>query len=98
VVSKAYREGVLQDGQLQLSENKPEEQWRDVTVPTLLMRAGQGLFTDNDQLLSEENAEAIQNGIKSCRYVNFPNLNHYTIVLGSDDSPAKTIRDFVEKG
>jgi pimeloyl-ACP methyl ester carboxylesterase len=97
VVSKAYREGVLQDGQLQLSENKPEEQWRDVIVPTLLMRAGQGLFTDNDQVLSEENVEAIQNGIQSCRYVNFPKLNHYTIVLGIDDSPAKTIRDFVEK-
>jgi pimeloyl-ACP methyl ester carboxylesterase len=97
VVSKAYREGVLQDGHLQLSENKPEEQWREVTVPTLLMRAGQGLFTDNDQLLSEENVAAIQNGIKNCRYANFPKLNHYTIVLGIDDSPAKTIRDFVEQ-
>ena len=97
VVSKAYREGVLQDGQLQLFENKPEEQWRRVTVPTLLMRAGQGLFTDNDQLLSEENVAAIQNGIKNCRYVNFPKLNHYTIAFGIESGPASEMRHFIEK-
>ncbi len=97
VVSKANREGVLQDGQLQLSENKPEEQWKDITVPTLLMRAGQGLFTDNDQLLSEENVAVILNGIKSCRYVNFPKLNHYTIAFGIESGPSREILNFIEK-
>jgi pimeloyl-ACP methyl ester carboxylesterase len=97
VVSKAYREGVLQDGQQQLSENAPEELWKDVTVPTLLMRAGQGLFTDNDQLLTEEAAAAIQHGIKNCHYVNFPNLNHYTIIFGTEDGPAREIRNFIDK-
>ncbi len=97
VVSKAFREGIIEDGKYNLYEYKPEEQWRDVTVPTLLLRAGQGLFTDNDQLLSEEAAAAIQHGIKNCRYVNFPNLNHYTIAFGTEDGPAREIRNFIDK-
>lgn len=97
VVSKAYREGIIKDGKYSFYEFKPEELWKDVTVPTLLMRAGQGLFTDNDQLLPEEAAMAIQRGIKNCSFVSFPSLNHYTIILGIDDGPVRAIRDFVDK-
>ncbi len=97
VVSKNYREGVLEDNKRQLSEYLPKEQWKDVTVPTLLIRAGQGLFTDSDQLLSEEYAASIQREIKNCRFVNFPGLNHYTVVFGVDDGPARVIRDFIDK-
>ena len=97
VVSKAYREGVLEDDKKQLSEGLPEGQWKYVTVPTLLIRAGQGLFSDNDQVLSNESVPAIQREVKNFRYVNFPNLNHYTIIFGVDDGPAKEIRDFVDK-
>ncbi len=96
VVSKAYREGILEDDRHGL-ENKPEEQWKDVTVPTLLLRAGQRLFSDNDQLLSEDAAAAIQRGIKNCRYVDFPELNHYTIVFGAEDGPALEIRNFIDR-
>jgi pimeloyl-ACP methyl ester carboxylesterase len=97
VVSKAFREGIIEDNKYNFYEYKPEEQWKDVTVPTLLLRAGQGLFTENDQLLSEEAATAIQHGIKNCRYVNFPNLNHYTIAFGTEDGPAREIRNFLDK-
>ncbi len=97
VVSKAYREGVLEDNTQQLSEGAPEEQWKNVTAPTLLLRAGHGLFSDNDQVLPEEATVAIQRGIKNCRYVNFPNLNHYTIIFGVDNGPVREIRDFVDK-
>jgi len=97
VVSKAYREGVLKDSKYNLYEFTPEELWKDVTVPTLLLRAGQGMFSENDQLLPDEAAASIQRGIKNCRYVNFPDLNHYTIIFGVDDSPVREIRNFVDK-
>jgi len=97
VVSKAYREGIIEDGKNNFYEYKPEKLWKDVTVPTLLLRAGQGLFTDNDQLLSPEAAAAIQHGIKNCRYVDFPKLNHYTIMFGIESGPAKEIYNFIEK-
>lgn len=97
VVSKAYREGVIEDGTYNFYEYKPEELWKDVTVPTLLLRAGQGLFSDNDQLLSPAAAAAIQHGVKNCRYVDFPELNHYTIIFGIEDGPVREIRHFIEK-
>jgi pimeloyl-ACP methyl ester carboxylesterase len=96
VVAKAYREGILEEGKHGL-ENNPEQQWKNVSVPTLLLRAGQGLFTENDQLLSEEAAVAIQRGIKNCSYADFPKLNHYTIIFGTEDGPAREIRSFIDK-
>jgi pimeloyl-ACP methyl ester carboxylesterase len=97
VVSKAYREGIIKDGKYNLFEHKHEEQWKDVSVPTLLIRASQGMFSDNDQLLPEESAAAIQRGIKNCCYVDFPKLNHYTIIFGTEVGPAREIRNFIDK-
>ena len=54
------------------------------------------MFTDNDQLLPEEAAEAVQLGINNCRYVDFPKLNHYTIIFGTEDGPTREIRHFID--
>jgi pimeloyl-ACP methyl ester carboxylesterase len=96
VASKCYREGILEEGQ-RYDEARAQEQWANVQAPTLLLRAGQGLFFDNDQLLSEADAAAVQQGIKQCQFVNFPTLNHYTILLGSDDGPVKAARTFLDQ-
>jgi pimeloyl-ACP methyl ester carboxylesterase len=96
VASKCYREGILEEG-LHFDEARPEKQWAGVKVPTLLLRAGQGLFFDNDQLLSVEAAAAAQQGIKDCHYVNFPTLNHYTIIFGVESGPAEEIQRFLDK-
>lgn len=96
VVSKCYRQGVLEEG-MRTSEAASDQQWTHVQVPTLLLRAGQRLFFDNDQLLTEADAAAIQQGIRDCQYVNFPSLNHYTIVFGTESGPAQEIRRFIEQ-
>ncbi|MBV9227873.1 MAG: alpha/beta hydrolase [Chloroflexi bacterium] len=96
VIAKAYREGILEEGR-RSSEALLDEQWSRVTVPTLLLRAGQGLFFENDQLLSEADASAIQQGIANCLYVDFPTLNHYTIIFGTESWPAQEIRNFIDK-
>lgn len=96
VTAKAYREGIIEEG-VHFFEVKPEELWADVKVPTLLLRAGQGLFSDNDQLLSEDAAEAIRQGIAGSRYVNFPTLNHYTIIFGTERGPVEHIRMFIDE-
>ncbi len=95
VASKCYREGVLEEG-LRFREARSEEQWAHVQAPTLLLRAGKGMFADNDQLLPEESAEMARREIKNCRFVNFPNLNHYTIMFGTESGPVEAIRDFVD--
>jgi pimeloyl-ACP methyl ester carboxylesterase len=94
VTSKAYREGIIEEGQ-NFNEIKPEELWSKVQIPTLLLRAGQGLFTDDDQLLSEQAAEIVRQAIPDCRFVNFPTLNHYTILFGVERGPVEEIRTFI---
>ncbi|QBD74722.1 alpha/beta hydrolase [Ktedonosporobacter rubrisoli] len=97
VIAKAYRNGILEEG-LRMPEAAPQEQWAQVQVPTLLLRAGQGLFLADDQLLSERAAEAMQQSIKQCTYLNFPSLNHYTIIFGVDPKPAQEIQRFLSEG
>ena len=97
VVAKTYRDGAFEDLE-DLEERKFEPLWARVQVPTLLLRAGQVVLVDNDQLLPEESAAAIQRTIKDCRYVNFPTLNHYTIIFGVENGPVEEIRQFVDKG
>jgi pimeloyl-ACP methyl ester carboxylesterase len=96
VASKCYREGILEEGQ-RYNEARPEAQWVNVQVPTLLLRAGQGMFLDNDQLLLVEAAAAAQREIENCQYVNFPTLNHYTILFGVENGPVEVIRNFIDK-
>ena len=96
VVTKTYREAVIEDAR-HAYEGRPEDQWQSVQVPTLLLRAGQGLTSDNDQLLSEDDAKAVQQGIRNIRYVNFPTLNHYTINFGVEPGPAQEILTFVDE-
>lgn len=96
VVSKGYREGILEEG-ARTAEAPPEEQWAHVHVPTLLLRAGQGLFSDHDQLMTEEAAAAVQQAIPGSHLVNFPTLNHYTILFGVQPGPVAAIRAFLEE-
>ena len=97
VIAKAYPAGIHED-QMGVYEYKPETLWPRVQVPTLLLRAGQGLFTTDDQLLTGAVTEEILANIKDCQYVNYPELNHYTIVFLAKNGPAQAVRDFVDQG
>lgn len=97
VVSKCHREGILEEG-LRYWEAKLEEQWGQVRVPTLILRAGQGLFSDSDQVMTEEAAATVRKAIRDSRLVNFSTLNHYTILLGVEPGSVDTIRAFIDEG
>lgn len=95
VCSKAFRDGIVEEGE-RFGEALPEEQWAHVQVPTLLLRADQGLFAENDQLLPEASVAAALQGIRNCRYAHYANLNHYTIIFGQEDGPAQEIGVFLD--
>jgi pimeloyl-ACP methyl ester carboxylesterase len=96
VVAKAYREGVIEEGQ-RYYQAQPERQWPAVYVPTLLLRAGRGMFTADDQLLSREAADRARRSIPHCRLINYPSLNHYTIVLDQRRRVARAIEAFINE-
>ena len=95
VIAKCHREACLEDEQSLHAEGAPEGHWGRVAVSTLLLRAGQGLFTDTDQLIPPDAAVAAQQGIAHCRLEDFPALNHYSILFGTEPGPFEAIRAFL---
>ncbi len=96
VIAKGDPASIAED-QRGIYEYQPDSLWPGVQSPTLLLRAGQGLFTPHDQLLTEAGAEEIHHAIRDCQYVNYPQLNHYTIAFLAYDGPALDILAFVGK-
>jgi pimeloyl-ACP methyl ester carboxylesterase len=96
VIAKGYPAGIHTDNQY-IEAWRPEQLFSQIQVPTLLLRAGQGLFTSDDQMVPEEEAARMQRSIGNCRYVNYPDLNHYTIGFGVEPGVALEIHDFVKE-
>lgn len=66
-----------------------------IAVPTLLLRAPDGLLTATDCLMTQEEAEAMAHAIPRCRLVVVPGTNHYTIVLGEHPLVASELAAFL---
>ena len=97
VISKTYPASAQEDLRYLIQEYQPELLWPRVQVPTLLLRAAQGLVSTDDQLVTQAGAEQIQQNIKNCRYVNYPELNHYTLAFLAKDGPAQAVCDFADQ-
>ena len=95
VIAKCYREACLEDERSLHAEGVPEPQWPQVTVPTLLLRAGLGLVASDDQMMTPDAAALAQQTIADCRLVDFPTLNHYSILFGAEPGPFEAIRAFL---
>ncbi|MBI4635333.1 MAG: alpha/beta hydrolase [Candidatus Rokubacteria bacterium] len=66
-----------------------------IEAPTLLLRAPDGLLTETDCLMTQEEAEAMRHAIPNCRLVVVPDTNHYTIVLGEHPLVARELGAFL---
>ena len=63
-----------------------------IRVPTLLLRAPDGLLREDDCLMTQEEAEAMAHAIPDCRLVVVPRTNHYTVLLGDNAVALDAIR------
>lgn len=97
VAARALREAIMEEG-LRFGEFDPVQAWPRVRIPTLLLRAGQQMFFEHDQLLSPQDADQMREAIADCHYAEFPTLNHYTLVFGQQSGPAQAIREFITTG
>ncbi len=66
-----------------------------ITAPTLLFRAPDGLLRQDDCLMTGEEAEAMAHAIPHCRLVVVPDTNHYTVVLGTNPVVTRELRAFL---
>ena len=67
-----------------------------IRVPTLLLRAPDGLLREDDCLMTQEEAEAMAHAIPACRLVVVPKTNHYTVLLGDNAIALDAIRTHLE--
>src|SRR5882724_8669732 len=66
-----------------------------VGAPTLLLRAPDGLLTEHDCLMTQEEAEAMAHAIPRCRLVVAPGTNHYTVLLSAHDLVRREVAAFL---
>jgi pimeloyl-ACP methyl ester carboxylesterase len=75
-----------------LDRTRPWAWHHQIHVPTLLLRAPDGLSRDDDCLMTQEEAEAMAHAIPDCRLVVISKTNHYTILLGDNAVALDAIR------
>lgn len=65
--------------------------------PTLIFRAPDGLLTDTDCLMTQQEATAMARAIPRARLVVVPGTNHYTILLGRNPKVRSALRSFLRR-
>jgi len=66
-----------------------------VKCPTLILRAPDGLLTQTDCLMTQEEALAMAHAIGKSRLVVVPKTNHYTVLLAKNAKTKQAIRRFL---
>ena len=69
-----------------------------VRCPTLIFRAPDGLLSETDCLMTQEEARAMAHAIPRSRLVVVPGTNHYTVLLGKSPTVTRTLRAFLRTG
>ena len=67
----------------------------NLRCPVLFLRPKQGLFGDRGHVFTDREADAIVAHIPNCRRVDWPGVNHYTMVLGDDPPVVAPIHAFL---
>ncbi len=66
-----------------------------VRCPTLIFRAPDGLLTDTDCLMTQEEAVAMARAIPKSKLVVVPGTNHYTVLMGKNPRVKTALRAFL---
>jgi pimeloyl-ACP methyl ester carboxylesterase len=66
-----------------------------IKCPTLILRAPDGLLTETDCLMTQDEARALAYAIPRAKLVVVPNTNHYTVLLGKNEKTRRTVRSFL---
>ncbi len=94
LVSRVNAEAVLQDGSEIFSNAEVVEAALHMACPTELLRAERGLFDQPEPLISATTVQEVNAKNAGIRITTIPQVNHYTIVMGSAgaDAVAAAIR------
>jgi len=66
-----------------------------ISCPTLILRATDGILSEEDMVLSEDAAERMAREIPHARRFDCRGTNHYSILFGAHEERDRAIRDFL---
>lgn len=67
-----------------------------VRCPVLVLRAGKGVFSDDDLLIPEYTLPRLQEDLPRSKLVNLDQVNHYSIIMQPDEDRDRAILEFLK--
>ena len=75
----------------------PSEYYAKITCPVLLVRATDGIISEEDLVVPEHAADRMIKEIPNLRRVDIQGTNHYSILFQPNASRDEAIRTFLQK-
>ncbi len=74
------------------------KKYPEITCPVLILRATEGIFSEEDMVLPADMADKMVREIKDARCVDLPGTNHYSILFAENSPRDRAILDFLSEG
>jgi pimeloyl-ACP methyl ester carboxylesterase len=80
-----------------IQQEVPAKYYPKVTCPVLILRATDGILSNDDLVLPESAVDRMVSEIYDARRVDIKGTNHFSILLQPNEKRDQTIREFLEK-
>ena len=87
---------ILEEAQ-NIRQEEPEQYYSKVTCPVLILRAIDGIFSNDDLVLPESAVDRMVSDIPEALRVDIKGTNHFSILLQPNEMRDQAIREFLEK-
>ena len=87
---------ILEEAQ-NIRQEEPEQYYSKVTCPVLILRATDGIFSNDDLVLPESAVDRMVSDIPEALRVDIKGTNHFSILLQPNEMRDQAIREFLEK-
>ena len=87
---------ILEEAQ-NIQQEEPEQYYSKVTCPVLILRATDGIFSNDDLVLPESAVDRMVSDIPEALRVDIKGTNHFSILLQPNELRDQAIREFLEK-
>jgi len=96
VRSRINPANIIEEAQ-NIRQEAPAQYYSKVTCPVLILRATDGIFSNDDLVLPESAVDRMVSEIPEALRVDIKGTNHFSILFQSNEMRDRAIREFLEK-
>ena len=74
----------------------PKEYYPKIQCPVLILRAVEGMLSQDDHVLPVEAAHSLASSLKQARVVDLPGINHFSLVFQPSPERDRALREFMK--